>query len=284
MGPREDGVGGIDNATGEMVASIKGAFGVEILSSATVNREVEAGVRAPTVIFQVRGYNGFYADDHVDVDWYLPVLPGQREGGSGDAGSSPPKWDSTDIWPIQPPSFAQALPNASSPDTPPIAWSSVDGYVSNYHLVARFPDGVPFRLAAILVRLFDATLTVDILPNAMSKPYEVRNGLVTGRATRRDVFANIPVMTTVLSGQPICTDNAVYAGFRNWVCTFPDLTSKSTDGALPSCDMFSLGLAFVPALAVLGTTVEVPPFPKLCPPETDPSNETCDPPESGVGP
>jgi hypothetical protein len=156
--------------------------------------------------------------------------------------------------------------------------------VSNYRLIARFPDGIPFRFSFVTSRLFDGVLSVDIVPNVLPKPYELSNGLLTGRVTRHDVFGVIPVMTNLLSGQYICTDNPLYPRIRNWLCSFPDLTSMSTDGALPNCDMFSVGLAFQTALAVVGTTVEEPPLPTLCPPETDPANETCDPLESGIDP
>jgi hypothetical protein len=119
IGLHEDGAGGIDNATGKMIATIKGEFGREIISSAIVNDEVKAGMRAPTAIFRVRGYDGVQDDNHVDVDWYLPVLPGQGEGGPSDAGSVPPKWDGTDLWAIQPPSFVPALPTEAARTAPP---------------------------------------------------------------------------------------------------------------------------------------------------------------------
>jgi len=193
-------------------------------------------------------------------------------------------------------SHLMRLPGAASPMVPAandftyqggplISRSSVDGYVSNYRLIARFPDGIPFRFSYVTAGLFAGTLSVEIVPNVMPKPYEFRNGLLTGRIPRRDIFADIPVMTYLLSGQPVCTNvPAVYSIVRNWLCSFADLTSKSAEGTLPNCDMLSFGLAFQPVLAKVGTMVEEPPLPKLCPPEADPVNETCDLSESGAGP
>src|SRR6266542_448626 len=105
-----DGLQGIDDALGHMIATIKTTFLVEIITSQLVNDEVQAGALPPTSLFRIRGYDGFDSDNHVDVDWYFPVLAGGADGGSGaesDAAPMVPRWDGTDSWAVQPSTFVQ---------------------------------------------------------------------------------------------------------------------------------------------------------------------------------
>jgi hypothetical protein len=78
------------------------------------------------------------------------------------------------------------------------------------------------------------------------------------------------------AGFALCTDNALYPSIRDWMCSFLDLTSAATDGALPRCDMLSVALGFETAPAKIGAVIDEPPAPKLCPKESDPAVQACD--------
>ncbi len=242
-GPDHDGVGGVDDALGHMVANIKATFGQEIITSALVNDEVARGVLPPTSILHISGYDGLQDDDHVDVEWLFPVLPKAGDGGDAgaDAAAMPPAWDGNDVWPIQPPTFmAPAPPDATDAGGTVIARAATEAYVSHYRLVAKFPDGITYRFWHLSVSFYGAVIAADIIPNAATNQFELRKGVVTGKVPMRDVTALIPVMTSKLpGGAPLCTDGALYPTIRDWMCGFPDLTSKEADPR-PHCDMLSV--------------------------------------------
>jgi hypothetical protein len=270
-----EGVNGIDDALGRMIANIKMTFGTEIVSSAQVNQQTNDGQIPPVALFRIRNYGGLQDDNHVDVDWYAPVLMGATtEGGVPEAGT-PPKWDGTDVWPIEPTTFAQP-PSADGkvPGKGMVARTSIDGYVTSYHLVAKFPDGIPFRFWLFGAPLYSPVLTANIFPNTITKKFELRDGLITGRASMRDVLGLIPVMTLALpTAMALCTDSPLYPTISDFICTYPDLTSSSNESS--DCDMMSAALGFETSPAKLGDVIAVTPPTPLCPPEIDPARLPC---------
>jgi hypothetical protein len=281
-GPDQDGHEGVDDALGHMISDIKPRFGQEIITSALVNDEVARDALAPTSILHIKGYTGLQDDNHVDVDWLFPVLPNASDGGDAatDAAPSPPAWDGKDVWPVQPPTFVEPpSPDGTSPGGAVIARASTDGYVSHYRLVARFPDGITYRFWHFNVSFYGAVITADIVPNAATNQFELRNGIVAGRAPIRDVTALIPLMTSRLpAGTPLCTDSPLYGAIHDWMCGFPDMTATPGSEPRPRCNMLSVAMGFESVPAKIGATIDEPPPPKLCPKETDPSIQGCDPP------
>jgi hypothetical protein len=206
-------------------------------------------------------------------------LPKAGDGGDAgaDAAAMPPLWDGNDVWPIQPPTFmAPAPPDATDAGGAVIARAATEAYVSHYRLVAKFPDGITYRFWHLSVSFYGAVIAADIVPNTATNQFELRKGVVTGKAPMRDVTALIPVMTSKLpGGTPLCTDGALYPTIRDWMCGFPDLTSKEADPR-PHCDMLSVAMGFETARAKIGAVVDEPPPAKLCPKETDPAVQGCD--------
>jgi hypothetical protein len=276
-----DGMGGIDDALGRMISTIKDQFGQEIITSALVNDEIAQGRAPPPSMFRIRGYTALSDDNHVDVDWYFPVLANGSDSGSdggppGDAGPMA-AWDGNDVWPVQPTSFVQPPSlDGKIAGGAVLERVSIDAYVSNYRLVAKFPEGIAFRFWHFTAPLFQPTLTADLVPNMVSKRLELHNGLITGRASIHDVFALVPIMTSQLPGGfVLCTDNPLYPRVRDWICSFRDLASQRGDAGTPDCDMISVALGFETTEAQIGDIVSEPPQAPLCPPATDPATQAC---------
>src|SRR6185436_17527423 len=220
-------VQGIDDSLGDMISNIVVKFGQEIITSALVNDEVKKGILPPTSILHITGYDGLQDDDHVDVEWLFPVLPSTADAGPDGSTSQPPAFDGTDIWPVQPSKFVQpATPDGTIPGGTVLERKSIDAWVSNYRLVAKFPEGIPFRFWHFTASLYGPVIAADIFPNTATKQFELRKGVVTGRASMHDVFALIPIMTKQLpAGFALCTDSPLYPTIRDWMCGYPDLTS-----------------------------------------------------------
>jgi hypothetical protein len=269
------GVDGIDDALGRMIANIKKTFDTEIVSSAQVNQQTNDGQIPPVALFRIRNYDGLQDDNHVDVDWYAPVLLGATaEAGIPDGGTAP-KWDGNDVWPIEPTTFEQP-PSADGkmPGHGMVPRTSIEAYVSSYHLVAKFPDGIPFRFWLFGAPLYSPVVTASIFPNTITKKFELRDGLITGRASMRDVLSLIPVMTLALpTNAALCTDSPLYPNISDFICTYPDLSSSSNEGS--DCDMMSASLGFDTAPAKIGEVIQVTPPAPLCPPEIDPAKLPC---------
>jgi hypothetical protein len=276
-GPVRDGIQGVDDSLGEMISSVKETFGQEIITSKLVNDDVDRGALPPTSILRIRGYDGLQDDNHVDVDWLFPVLAASGDG--GDAGVAlPPAWDGKDSWDVQPSTFMQpASPDGTIVGGAVLQRSSSDAWVTNYRLVAKFPEGIPFRFWHFTAGLWGAGIAADIFPNTVTGKFELRKGVVTGRASMHDVFALVPIMTKQLpAGFVVCTDSPVYPSIRDWMCAYPDLTSAQAGPSMPKCDLLSVAMGFETVTTSIGSTVDEAPPPKLCPPETDPAVQACD--------
>jgi hypothetical protein len=146
--------------------------------------------------------------------------------------------------------------------------------VTTYHLVAKFPDGIPFRFWLFGAPLYSPVLTANIFPNTITRKFELRDGLITGRASMRDVLRLIPTMTLALpTATAICADNPLYPSISDFICTYPDLSSSSNESA--DCDMMSASLGFDTAPAKIGDVIAVTPPAPSCPPEVDPASVPC---------
>jgi hypothetical protein len=280
--PTQDGIQGVDDSLGEMIANVVVKFGQVIITSALVNDQVNHGILPPTSILRIHGYDGFQNDDHVDVDWLFPVLRSASDagddGGSDAPTGTPPAWDGTDMWPVQPSIFIQPpSPDGTIAGGAVLERKSTDAWVSKYRLVAKFPDGIPFRFWHFTVGLYDAVIAADLFPNTATGQFELRKGVISGKASIHDVFALIPIMTKQSpAGFAICTDSALYADIRDWMCSFPDLVSAPPGSSMPKCNMLSVALGFETSTAIVsGTMIEESPA-KLCPPDTDPGVQACD--------
>jgi hypothetical protein len=270
------GITGVDDALGRMIANIMPRFGTPIVSSDLVNQETAAGQLPPMALFRIRNYDGLQDDNHVDVDWYAPVLAStDGDGGAPtDAGSSA-KWDGSDVWPVEPSTFVQpASADGKTPGGAMLERTSTDAYVTSYHLIAKFPEGIPFRFWLFGAPLYSPVVTADLYPNTITQKFELRNGLITGRSSMRDVLGLIPVMTLALpTQQALCADSLLYPDISDFICTYPDLSSTNSSSA--DCDMMSVALGFDTVVAKIGGVLVLTPPQPLCPPESDPAQHPC---------
>jgi hypothetical protein len=269
------GINGIDDALGRMIANILPTFGTPIVSSDLVNQETAAGQLAPAALFRIRSYDGLQDDNHVDVDWYFPVLTNADDDGGPTVDAGAAKWDGSDVWTVEPSTFVQsASPDGKSPGGATLERTSTEAYVTSYHLIAKFPEGIPFRFWLFGAPLYAPVVTADLYPNTITKKFELRNGLITGRSAMRDVLALIPVMTQALpSMMALCIDSPLYPTISDFICTYPDLSSTNAAGS--DCDMMSVALGFDTVAAKKGGVVVVTPPSPLCPPNLDPANQPC---------
>jgi hypothetical protein len=281
-GAADDGIDGVDDSLGDMISNIVVKFGQVIITSALVNDEVKSGVLPPTSILRITGYDGLQDDNHVDVEWLFPVNTAGGDAGddaaSDAASAAPPTWDGTDMWPVQPNTFVQpASPDGTVAGGAVVERKSIDAWVSNYRLVAKFPDGIPFRFWHFTAGLYNAVIAADIFPNTATRQFELRKGVISGKTSMHDVFALIPIMTKQLPASfALCTDSPLYPPIRDWMCGYADLVSDPGDAALPKCDLLSVAMGFETSAAIVGPTMDEPPPAKLCPPETDPAAQACD--------
>jgi hypothetical protein len=281
-GPAADGIQGVDDSLGDMISGIMGKFGQEIITSALVNDQVNKGILPPTSILHISGYDGLQDDNHVDVEWLFPVNVSAGDAGDDGGGEAavgiPPTWSGADTWPVQPNTFVQPKsPDGTNPGGAVLERKSVDAWVSHYRLVAKFPEGIPFRFWHFTAGLYGAVIAADIFPNTATKQFELRKGVVSGKTSMHDVFALIPIMTKQLPGGfALCTDSPLYGTIRDWMCGYPDLTSAPAGPTPPKCDMLSVAMGFETSAAIVGPTIDEAPPPKLCPPESDPGAQACD--------
>jgi hypothetical protein len=280
--PAEDGIQGIDDSLGDMIANVVVKFGQVIITSELANDQVNQGILPPTSILRIRNYDGLQNDDQVDVDWLFPVLSTASDAGDGGESDAsrgkPPAWDGTDVWPVQPSTFVQPpSPDGTIPGGAVLERKSIDAWVSNYRLVAKFPEGIPFRFWHLTAGLYNATIAADIFPNTATHQFELRKGVVVGAATMHDVFALIPIMTKQLPASfALCTDSPLYPDIRDWMCSYPDLALAPPGTTLPKCNLLSVAMGFETSMATVGATMDEAPEEKLCPPDTDPAVQACD--------
>ncbi len=258
----KDGVGGRDNATGELLFEVKSTYQIiaDPLGSKKDTAMIQGG--AFSILFHVTGYNGLPDDDQVRFEWYAPAPFGSD---TGDAGPRlPPTWSGTDRWPIR---IQDTLPDGG------IGALVVDdnAYVAGNVVVASLPRGtrisggsIDFDLSGVFVT---ATLETTAQGVAMS------GGTLAGTWGQAQVLGGIGKLFET-AGK--CTDFPIYQQLKSLVCSALDISGSGVPLPTQPCDALSIGVAFTakPVLAPTNT-IDVPLPTKPCPPATDPLNDAC---------
>ncbi len=276
-GDNTDGVGGIDNAIGNVMYSEPRGFGGAMpLVSHDQNMSMLAGTVAPLGIVRVRGYQPGSDDDQVDVDWYAPGL--LSDGSEG--GTVSPKWDGSDVWPVRADSLSGDPPEME-PDGGSAFPRSVfhDGaaYVSSYQVVTHLPPGTPLTLANVPFVLDQLELVIHLAPGGGT--VRVGDGTAGARLSQQAFFAQLHPITSAI-GVPICTSDVSYPRVKAFLCSFTDVLADGGDDPNANCDAFSLGFNFKVAPVQLGAAVPTP-APPVCPSGADPSTDSCNTPAPG---
>jgi hypothetical protein len=269
-----DGPGGRDNALGALIASIPKFVQDFPLTVQVMNQEVESGRTPPQGLFRVRGYGGDRNDDHVEVDWLLPSsLPS-----ASSAEVTAPTWTSDDSWPVFSDSFTRASatfcgPAGDAQAPEPEKRTSLTAYVSDQHLVAHFPDGLPIRFWVFEAPLVDVVMTADLIFDFDSQTIEMKNGVISGRAPGSALLHDIPTLQLLFKTAPQCRSHPSYPVTKAFVCSAADWSCAS-DGAA-ACDWYSVGIAFETASASVGETIPDLDLPDPCPGDDDPGTDSC---------
>jgi hypothetical protein len=283
-----DGPGGIDNAVAQLF-NYASVFNEQAFDSQFQSENAEQGDWS--LIVRVQQYNGQANDEQVVVSLY--ASPGMQEDPC--LGPDPmPAWDGSDRWPVDSVSLETAGAGGfggsgsggeggecvggygghQGYDVDQPRFFDAAGYVAGGVVVANVPEaGLSFVNddGVVQIKLVAGFLTARI--EALADGYGLRDGVLTGRWRLSDFFATLNRFTS--GGEPLCTDSAIYALVKNAVCKFPDIAAE-IDPNTP-CDALSFGMSFSADPAQIGA-VNVNPASNqgLCPPETDPTFDSCE--------
>ncbi len=284
-----DGPSGRDNAIAQLFHDL-GAVDKDFTSVYYTER-AENG--QDSFLLRVRDYNGQPNDDQVTVSMH-------PSGGTDDDPCNPPDtepaWDGADLWAINAASLNVAQGGAGGAagaggaggaggqsvscglnghDLDNARYLDASAYVSNWVLVASLPE-VALEFSSgddpLLVKLKAGFITGRL--EQQSAQWTLREGLVVGRWTLAEFFKFIGSITN--QQEPICTDSSVYPLLKSALCQYPDITSELTGPTAP-CDALSFGVGIEADPAQIGTVMPAIEAQRLCPPETDPMFDDCEP-------
>lgn len=259
--------GGVDNTLG--VGSDQ--FGAFLKVDSIPNGLIAAGRRGGLLV--IRGYNGKANDKSVSVASY--VSDGIRsDAGCPDAsfdakrGTYTPGWCGNDPWSIDTASVAAGN----------IPTTFGNGYVVDYHLVARVTSGdVRLPMGDVqTIALHEAIVSAQLVPaGGGSSLFRISAGIVAGRASPHDVLAGFG--TQVVGGpvddggfaERFC-QQAAFAQLKTQLCAGRDVTkSQLTDFTNAPCDSISTSVGFTALPAVMGEPYTAVPPGDPCEPGAD---------------
>jgi hypothetical protein len=257
-----DGVEGIDNAAGQIVA----------LESPLGPDDTPTTETMANQIIRVRGYSGGASDDQVDVAVYVGFGLAPREGGAVGL-----LWDGNDAWMILPDTLVP-LPDGGtvtySLDQP--LYHDDHAYVSKGVLVARLPEARwPTGLAVApssVGRVEQVVLAGNLV--RVGARWELQH-MVTG--LREPVSELLAIMGRLSpqGGQPICQSAAEYESAGRRLCTVVDIALGPDSPSTP-CDALSGGSVLEAKQALLGGIGPAAESLPACAPGVHPETDSCD--------
>jgi hypothetical protein len=269
-GDNTDGVGGIDNAIGNVMFSEQHGFGGAMpLVCRDLNAAMNAGTNVPIAVLRVRGYHPGSDDDQVDVDWYVPGKLTDADGGP-----AMPAWNGSDVWPIHADSLADGGLD-QQPDGAPAYPRSIfhdsTAFVTSYQIVTHLPADTLLTLANVTYPIKALELVIHLSPGGGG--IRASDGVAGGRLTTKTFFQELRAITTAI-GVPLCANDPTYPRIKTFLCAFPDVLASGADPNA-QCDAYSLGFNFKVAPVQLGPTVPTPRSPS-CPAGADPATDSCE--------
>ena len=246
-----------DLAGGADVQSVKlfDLLNVSGTTSKSASSDAERG--AWSLLFKVDDYNSQPNDKTVTVS----VFNGQRT-------SSTPKWDGTDLWPVD--SFSV---NNGSIDQP--TFTTDTAFVSNGVLVASLSGAAltvrAYTVGQIVIDLDGAYITGRIVQKPAG--FALEDGVFSAKWNIEKALRGLDVFR-LPDGKSLCTDNSVFDVLLGTICNSLDVNTGAPNIG-QKCDALSFGLNFTADPVQLGPIVELPPPPGACVPGTEPSTETC---------
>jgi len=288
-----DGFGGIDNSI-SVLFETAAAFSENFRSS---YHSANAENGDWSILVRVEGYNGLANDDQVRVSLFTSSGLNENPCYTGD--DRIPDWDGSDQWPVMTASLEPLMGAGGGGGGPQIGGSGTNGtyicgdedeetkgnfsvsqpkffdelaYVNGGILVASLPEaGLVLDGDGGAIDLTAGFLTGRLRQEAGS--WFVDDGTLAGRWASRDAFVAV---SSLGSGGTLCTDDTLYQTLKQAVCDAQDITSQISGPTAP-CNAVSFGMAFSAEPAQLGFVyVPEPGNDTMCPPATDPANDTCD--------
>jgi len=259
-----DGPDGRDNAGGQFLKDISTFF--QGFGPVDWNAKLQSGEWG--LLLRVLGYNGEADDDRVTMQLYVP----RSYYHLMDGGIEPPKWDGTDVWPIRSTCLEDPGDGGTWDVNKPLYLDGL-AYVSGGVLVASVSQGTMQVDDNFAIEFTGAFLTARIVRDA-SDAWALEEGVLATRWRLTNLLGQLSNMDDPVFGDPICTDNALYATVKEKICGYADmLAGVGTPTSL--CDSLSLAMRFEAIAAGLGQVVVGTPSPPRCDPSRDPANDSC---------
>lgn len=234
-----DGDDGIDNGFGKHILTL--LLGVSADLGSKQNEAVAAG--AYTLIFDLQQL-GAGAD-------YNPILTRHYVGG---ALGSAPKFDGTDMWPVD------AASLADPPDilTPRLELS---GHVTADTWVGRASGDaiLKLRIGTLDLRISQAVVTMDLDAAHQTAPRGTLAGVVSVTDLREE-FAELAG-----SYDPNLCGSVTLESILTQVEQAADILLDATQDPTKECDAVSIGIGFEAARVQLGEVVDAVPEQDFCP-------------------
>jgi hypothetical protein len=250
-----DGPQGRDNAIGALLYRVADG-GTRTSESATSS--IERGTI--TTVIRVRGYNGTSVDPDVEV----AAFGASMNRGAPERGIRP-KWLGEDEWEASGQWVERDSTGALSVEHP----KSIDrkAYVNNWILVANFD-----RYQAPVYHFTQLKLSARILFE--DERWHLLEGMTGGRTKTDEILWSVEWTTDPETGDRLCTDAPTYANTKRAICSTMDISSTGPDDGTMPCDASSWGWRFEALPARLTGAFEAE-FPRICPPETSPWDDSC---------
>jgi hypothetical protein len=216
-----DGRDGRDNAAGTFEPS--GDAGGSAVDSP--NAAIDAG--GPTTVYTINGYNGLPVDGYVEVAEYAAMM------GVG----MKPVWGGDDEWhPYI--HWTSSGADAGTPGAPLPMFKSVDAYVSNHILVARFD------LIAVLPEIhFSKVIVQARLEQDATGLWTLSDGVFAGAMKADDSLQFIEGQQDPVSHDVVCRDSGSYERLKLRACALADISFSGNDASQP-CDAISWAWKF----------------------------------------
>ncbi len=267
-----EGERGIDNALGTLIWGQEEVFGARVLTSQSSSEGIKNGAYAPLAIFHVIGYSGFAADDKVEVRWYRALKIDPRSP------RTKPAWDGQDKWIVSTQSAIDLAVDAGSTlerDPITIVSSVVDtnAYVNNFRLVAHFSGEIPITFVGTAAILHGAVFVGELKPLGQGA-WSIASGIMSTRISGVGMLAFLPGFAANFLGAAMCKNDANYPTLKTLFCSFVDLPLNVPSDPEHDCAALSTQMRFTAKPATI-VGVAAPTDERLCPPQDDPSTDSC---------
>jgi hypothetical protein len=223
-----------------------------------ITRQITAG--GFNVIMGLQQYNG----TENDVSVSMSMFSSSGTGNFGDAAATPPSFNGTDQFYVDPSSLAVPYGTVYISK-----YADYNAYVSNGVLVAYFdeliigfPGSPPDEIPAFNIDLRGAYFSGTIQAND-GEGYTIANGNIGGRWSTSSFLSAVGLARSPInSNVPLCNDPVSYPIIKGDVCAAADITSSPDASSLVTCNAlsFSLSLQGAPAnIAGQAVTMNAPP-------------------------